>query len=577
MDKLMKILQDIGTLREGLHIEAKSASGGLPDSLWDSYSAFANTDGGTILLGVKERKDNTLVVQGIQDIDKMEKDFWNMCHNRQKVNINLLTDRMVHRLQIEDKWILAIDVPRADRSQRPVFKGTDPRTGTYRRNGEGDYLCTIEEVSAMFRDADNVSQDSRVIEDKKISSFCMATVKRYRRLFNSTHVNHHWNSLDDEVFLRRIGALSVGQDGEYHPTFAGLLLFGYEYEIIDVFPQYFLDYQENADLLSSVRWTDRITSSSGDWSGNVVDFVLDVAPRLTAGLKKPFVLKGMTRVDDTPVHKILREALTNAIVHADFFGRRGVVIKKDAESYSFANPGCLRVSKDVAIDGGVSDPRNSVMLKVFSLINYGERAGSGLSNIFYTWEHVFHTKAELNESMGVDRVTLYLRTEGHAQDVQAMLDLYDNTSDIIIREPDYRYDAQDEGKSEKYPFDDFSTGIVSESYPEPMGIPSQSHRDSKTLKDIYSDDDDEKEFYMEQRTRQDLIVNARLSWGAATKMAKIVALANREQCISTEQAAVEIQASVSTAKRYIYKLCELGYLYSQGTHRNRVYLPVKEG
>ena len=59
------------------------------DTLWDSYSAFANTDGGCILLGVKEREDHSLYVAGLKDAEKMKKDFWNtIIHAGDKMAIN---------------------------------------------------------------------------------------------------------------------------------------------------------------------------------------------------------------------------------------------------------------------------------------------------------------------------------------------------------------------------------------------------------------------------------------------------------------------------------------------------------
>ena len=193
--------------REGNQLEAKAAQGGLPDTLWDSYSAFANTDGGCILLGVKEREDHSLYVVGLKDAEKLKKDFWNMVNNRQKISVNLMTERRVRIKQVDGKDIIVLEVPRAERTSRPVYKGMDPRNGTYRRNHEGDYLC-------MFRDAALSSQDAKVLKEMDMT---------------------------------------------------------------------------------------------------------------------------------------------------------------------------------VAIGGGVSDPRNGTVLKIFSLINYGERAGSGLNSIFHVWEHVYHT------------------------------------------------------------------------------------------------------------------------------------------------------------------------------------------
>jgi predicted HTH transcriptional regulator len=427
-------IEHIDTLAESCYLETKSAKGGLPDSLWETYSAFANTDGGTILLGVEENKEHHFVITGLKDAEKMKTDFWNAVNNRQKISHNILTNHMVYTVQKDGKDLLVIEVPRAERTARPVFKGLDPRIGTYRRWHEGDHLCALEEVGAMLRDATLTSQDAKVLKGMTWDVFCKDTIKAYRNHFRSINPDHPWNHLDDELFMRRIGATGVGDDGCYYPTSAGLLMFGYEYEITREFPQYFLDYRENSQLLGDVRWTDRIVSSSGDWSGNLFDFVRKILVKLEEGLKVPFVLRGFQRIDDTPLHKLLREATVNTLSHADFYGRQGVVIRKDATGFVFSNPGRLRIPKQEAIDGGVSDPRNGVILKIFSLIRYGERAGSGLSNILDVWRKVYHAEPSICEKEGeVDRTILTLPYDGHEQDVQAMLKLYPS-SDVVMEE-----------------------------------------------------------------------------------------------------------------------------------------------
>jgi predicted HTH transcriptional regulator len=418
-------IEHIDEFAESCYLEAKSAKGGLPDSLWETYSAFANTDGGVIVLGVEENKEHRFVITGLKDAEKMRTNFWNAVNNRQKISHNILTNHMVYTAQKDGKDLLVIEVPRAERTARPVFKGLDPRTGTYRRWHEGDHLCSLEEVGAMLRDATLTSQDAKVLKGMTLDVFCKDTLKAYRNHFRSINPDHLWCNLDDELFLRRIGAVGIGDDGCYYPTSAGLLMFGYEYEITREFPQYFLDYQEDSQLLGDVRWTDRIVSSSGDWSGNLFDFVRKILVKLEEGLKVPFVLRGFQRIDDTPMHKLLREATVNTLAHADFYGRQGVVIRKNAKGFVFSNPGHLRIPKQEAIGGGVSDPRNSVILKIFSLIRYGERAGSGLSNILEVWRKVYHAEPTICEKEGeVYRTILTLPYEGHNQDVQAMLKLY---------------------------------------------------------------------------------------------------------------------------------------------------------
>jgi predicted HTH transcriptional regulator len=133
-----------------------------------------------------------------------------------------------------------------------------------------------------------------------------------------------------------------------------------------------------------------------------------VINRLFQTLKVPFRLEGVTRVDDTPVHKAVREALVNCLVNADYYGRCGLVIKRNTAEITFENPGGFRVPIDLAISGGVSDPRNSVLMKMFNLLNIGERAGSGIPGIFHIWKNENLGVPQYEETMNCSRTKLTL-------------------------------------------------------------------------------------------------------------------------------------------------------------------------
>ena len=328
-------------------------------------------------------------------------------NNQNKVSINLLLNKHVYTKEIEGKSIIFIEVPRAERQFRPVFIDKDVFSGTYHRNGEDDYHCTKEDISEMFRDASVASADTKVLTEMDESVFCMESIKGYRNIFRTLHVNHVWDSLDNIDFLRKIGAVGLSTEtGKLHPTAAGLIMFGYEYEIVREFPQYFLDYQEKFD--SKIRWSDRVVSSSGEWSGNIFDFFFKVATKLTSDIKRPFKLDGIFRVDDTPVHKAIREALVNTLVNADYYGRQGSVIQKYPEKFVFENPGSFRIPIQDAFDGGTSDPRNATILKMFSMIDIGERAGSGIPGIVSVWEENFKSEPVYVQTSNPSRVKTVL-------------------------------------------------------------------------------------------------------------------------------------------------------------------------
>ena len=123
-------------------------------------------------------------------------------------------------------------MPRASRTQKPVYINNDVFGATFRRDHEGDYHCTEAEVRAMIRDAEEESPDQRVL-DRKLD-FNRETVKAYRTRYNIRHEGSAWTELSDEDFLVQIGAAD-DEDG-LHPTAAGLLMFGTERRITKVFP-----------------------------------------------------------------------------------------------------------------------------------------------------------------------------------------------------------------------------------------------------------------------------------------------------------------------------------------------------
>ena len=392
--------------REDNRLETKAANGGLPGSLWDTYSSFANSYGGCIVCGAVERKDGSWKTTGLKDLAKIKKAFWDTIHDRKKVSLCLLRETDVDEYEIGDDVVLVIRVPRASRAQRPIYINNDVFGSSFRRDHEGDYHCTEAEVRAMIRDASEETPDQRTLLDKSIVRiFDKESVKAYRTRYNSKHEGSAWSKLSDEDFLVQIGA--VDDENGLHPTAAGLLMFGTERRIQKEYPEYFLDYREHMD--PNIRWTDRIYSQEPEWSGNVFDFYSRVSAKLLLDLKKPFKLMNQVRVDETPQHDAVREALVNCLVNADFYQGWSVVIEKYPDKIVMANPGTIITGKRQMLKGGISQPRNRGLFKMFNLIGLGEHAGSGVPDIYHAWKELGLEKPEVEERFGnPDRTTLTL-------------------------------------------------------------------------------------------------------------------------------------------------------------------------
>jgi len=402
---------------EKVDIECKESDSKLSKSIWETYSSFANTSGGYIFLGIKEDKKKKLPeerfqIQGIKNYDVQVKAFWDTV-NSDKVNKNILKDEDVQIVTIPSiaLAVVSIHVPRADYNNRPIFINGNPYTGTFKRNHEGDYHASEDEINAMLRDQKSEGNDGIVLEHYGMEDIDPETLGHYRTMFQNNNPDHVWNQEDNKQFLTMLGGYKKDRSKNIEGlTIAGLLMFGKGIAIRDSFSNLMMDYRDESHATDDMRWSDRVTYD-GTWENNLFNFFMKVSPKLSADLKKPFVLDNQQRVDDTPIHKAIREAFVNMIIHSDYLLDSGTLkILKKQDEFIFTNPGSLKLSVEEIFKGGNSKSRNPAMQLMLRMVGFGDNAGSGIPTILNTWKEADWVEPNLYEDTHLNQVTLTLKT-----------------------------------------------------------------------------------------------------------------------------------------------------------------------
>jgi len=261
----------------------------------------------------------------------------------------------------------------------------------------------------MIADALPQKPDFRILDNYSLEDLDERSISQFRQLFRSAKPGHPYLAETDKGLLTKIGAWRTDRHSKKEGlTVAGLLMFGKHQAIIDTFPDFHLDYQEIND--PSQRWSDRVFPD-GTWEANILQFYLRIWPKISGMLPKPFQLKDGQRIDESTLHEALREALVNALVHADYSASGGVVIKKYPDYFVFSNPGNMLITLEQYYQGGISIPRNNSIQTMFVLLGFGEKAGSGSTRILSAWEGLHWRKPYIQVSHQPTRFDLFLRME----------------------------------------------------------------------------------------------------------------------------------------------------------------------
>lgn len=372
-------------LVENEHLEFKECKTKLSFSFWETYSSFSNTDGGIIVLGIKDNHNGGISeIVGVSNPTAMKQEIFNTANSKEKVSYSSFENDDIEIIEIDPEcYIVTVKVKKATSKYKPVYLNGNINK-SYTRKGEADQLLTDVAIKSYIISS-NLNLDAELLpETYTIEDLNSESIARYRELIQddvSTFSN------DNEHFLLSLGVLRRDRhDGnKIKLTKGGLLFFGHYNSILDCIPHFHLDYFE-IDRNSDSRWIDRV--STGDMSYldlNIFDFYRIVYDKLSNTLKDKFLLdeKGELRVNYTyNLQTAIREALVNTLMHAQYDIDFPVKITSYKEHIEFSNPGIISISLEEFSSGGVSYVVNDVISRLCRRIGLSEKAGSGGKRIF---------------------------------------------------------------------------------------------------------------------------------------------------------------------------------------------------
>jgi ATP-dependent DNA helicase RecG len=365
-------------------------------------SAFANTSGGWIVLGVSQN-GKTFEITGVTDMEKLEQDLGNTLRSKNKFNV--VINPTFQKFNIDGKKVLACFIPSSD--VKPVYYNS--LQNTFIRTGSGDQRATDFEISALFRDQTFGTMSEKIVEGTSVESLNRSSYNRFREYLKWRNPDLRYNQMSDDEFNRR---LKIVKDGKL--TYGGLLFLGKNEEITDTFSDFRIDYFEIPGTNYSdaaVRYTYRIDEQENLWEYYFVLF-----QRLKNYANNPLTIGEMgIGHEDTKEIDALREALVNLLIHSDYFSIMKPRIRVFTNRIEFENPGSLPLPVEELLKIDESLPRNPVLAKFFRVAKLCESGGYGFDKML-EWKKQTGNNVTFETSIGKTKFAFFIDTTKIAKD-----------------------------------------------------------------------------------------------------------------------------------------------------------------
>lgn len=367
-------------------VEFKRALRDVPNSAYETVSAFSNTAGGWLIFGVRDDTGGFEIV-GVLEVDKVQNDFLSTLRSGQKLNRVVAVKEQL--IKIDGRALLVFYIPEARRQDKPIYIDNDIRKSFVRR-GAGDERCIQVEIERLLRDAAGERHDGGTVDLDPARCFDDASLRWYRKLFEDRNPDHD-DSQSHPEFLRHWG-LVVETGGRLSPTRAAILLFGADPAFRQMLPRPVVDLQWHrgnwSDGMPEERWADRLLIET-----NLVKAWKQLVDRYLQRAEKPFAIDPETlqRKDRPPDYLAFREAAINLLIHQDYSDHtRTPTIRFCDDRTLLWNPGdaFAFASAEELMEPGERELRNPRIVAAFRRIGLSEQAGTGIRAVFGAWRRL---------------------------------------------------------------------------------------------------------------------------------------------------------------------------------------------
>ncbi len=360
-------------------VEIKAAASGAPKSLPETVSAFANGDGGLIILGLTETQGFTPVHV---DASHLADSLASACMDQVEPPVRA----QIEVVEFEGATLAVAAVPALEQAKRPCYVKTQGlERGTYLRGHDGDRHLSTYEVHALLAGRGQPADDRQSVEHATMADLVTSEVDAYVRRLMSTR-GHIFAELATEQVLRMTGVLA--REGPA-VTVAGLLAFGR-------YPQQYLP-QMNVTFVSFPT-TDARPMADGTrfldnaaLDGSIPQMVTDAWTALSRNITRGAVVNHLGREDvwEYPPRAV-RELIVNALMHRDYHPlAQGSQVRMELypDRLSIISPGGLygAVNTEILSYSPVTSTRNLMLAKILEDValphsesTVAENRGTGL-------------------------------------------------------------------------------------------------------------------------------------------------------------------------------------------------------